>query len=177
MISTCSYLFSYHSSCLLLAHSSHFTPMRLPTTIPSPFNIMFQNLYLPLVFYNPSVSNLLQPTCPQNFSTQFASNLLQLNSFQPFTIQLFLPCYIPAASNCYKNLSKFWKTENVPNSKLLQPSFLQSFTTQLLLTFYKPTVSNHLQPSCFKLLQNFYNPTASDLLQTTVSNLFQSICF
>ena len=77
--------------------------------------------YLLLVFYNPSVSKLLQPTCFQHFTTQFASNLLQLNSFQPFTIQLFLTFYNPAASNCYKILSKFWKTENVPNSNLLQP--------------------------------------------------------
>ena len=80
--------------------------------------------YLLLVFYNPRVSNLLQPTC-----------------FQPFTIQLFLTFYNPAASNCYKILSKFWNTENVPNSKLWQPSFFQSFNN--------PAASNLLQPTCF----------------------------
>ena len=103
--------------------------------------------------------------CFQPCTIHFASNLLQLNSFQPFTIQLFLTFYNPAASNCYKILSKFWKTENVPNSNLLQPSFFQSFTTQLLLTFYNPLASN------------LYDPGVSNLYNPDVYKLFQPGCF
>ena len=95
---------------------------------------------------------------------------------------MFLTFFNPAGSNCYKILSRFWKTENVPNSHLLQPSFFQSFMTQLLLTFYNPIASNPLQRSWFDLLQsNFFQPFTTNLLlvfyNPRVSNLLQPTCF
>ena len=100
-------------------------------------------MYLILTFYNPLASILYDPGVSNRYNSDF------LNFFNP------------AASNCYKILSKFWKSENVHNSNLLQPSFFQSFTTQLSLIFYNPLASN-LYDLC---VSNLYNPDVSKHFQ------------